>query len=92
LRGERVSPLTVTSGNNPTVFTVHEVAQILRIGRISVYQAIGRGDVPSIRIGRRILIPRAALEMLLNESIVSGCVKYRKKMVKGTGQFDGLDD
>jgi excisionase family DNA binding protein len=58
--------LTTTNGTNPTVYTVYEVAQILRIGKISVYQAIGRGDVPSIRIGRRILIPRAALEVLLN--------------------------
>jgi excisionase family DNA binding protein len=51
--------------NAPTVFTVHEVARILRIGRISAYQAIERGDVPSIRIGRRILIPRMALEQML---------------------------
>ena len=51
--------------NAPTVFTVDEVARILRIGRISAYQAIERGDVPSIRIGRRILIPRMALEQML---------------------------
>ena len=50
---------------NPTVLTVVEVAKILRIGKISVYQAIQRGEVPSIRIGRRILIPKFALEQLL---------------------------
>ena len=50
---------------NPTVLTVVEVAKILRIGKISAYQAIERGEVPSIRIGRRILIPRFALEQLL---------------------------
>jgi len=49
----------------PAVFTVLEVAKILRIGKISAYQAIERGDLPSIRIGRRILIPRAAFEQLL---------------------------
>jgi excisionase family DNA binding protein len=57
--------------NTPTVFTVDEVAKILRIGRISAYQAIERGDVPSIRIGRRILIPRAALEQMLNRFSIS---------------------
>jgi excisionase family DNA binding protein len=57
--------------NTPTVFTVDEVAKILRIGRISAYQAIERGDVPSIRIGRRILIPRAALEQMLNRFLIS---------------------
>jgi excisionase family DNA binding protein len=50
---------------NPTVLTVVEVAKILRIGKISVYQAIQRGEVPSIRIGRRILIPKFALEQML---------------------------
>jgi len=51
----------------PNVFTVCEVAKILRIGKISAYQAIAKGEVPSIRIGRRILIPRHALESLLNQ-------------------------
>jgi excisionase family DNA binding protein len=50
---------------NPTVLTVVEVAKILRIGKISVYQAIQRGEVPSIRIGRRILIPKFAFEQML---------------------------
>ncbi len=50
---------------SPTVLTVVEVAKILRIGKISVYQAIQRGEVPSIRIGRRILIPKFALEQML---------------------------
>jgi excisionase family DNA binding protein len=49
----------------PTVLTVFEVAKILRIGKIAAYQAIARGDVPSIRIGRRILVPRHALEQML---------------------------
>ena len=57
--------------NGPTVLTVDEVAKILRIGRISAYQAIERGEVPSIRIGRRILIPRAALEQMLNRFPIS---------------------
>jgi excisionase family DNA binding protein len=60
-----VGGLMVTKKGIPAVLTVHEVAEILRIGRISAYQAIERGDVPSIRIGRRILIPRHALEQLL---------------------------
>ena len=54
------------SGNTPSVFSVDEVAKILRIARVSVYQAIERGELPSIRFGRRILIPRTALERLLN--------------------------
>jgi excisionase family DNA binding protein len=52
--------------DTPAVFTVCEVARILRIGKISAYQAIARGDIPCIRIGRRILIPGHALELILN--------------------------
>jgi excisionase family DNA binding protein len=55
----------VTTDNSPKVFTVCEVAKILRLGKISVYQAIEKGEIPCIRIGRRILIPRHALERLL---------------------------
>jgi len=57
--------LMFTNENTPTVFTVCEVTKILRLGKISVYQAIARGEIPCIRIGRRILIPRHALERLL---------------------------
>jgi excisionase family DNA binding protein len=56
--------------NSPTVFTVIEVAEILRIGKISAYQAISRGDIQCIRIGRRILIPKHALEQMLSNLVV----------------------
>ncbi len=55
-----------TKKDIPPVLTVLEVSQILRIGRISVYQAIARGDVPSLRFGRRIVIPRHSFEKMLN--------------------------
>jgi excisionase family DNA binding protein len=35
------------------------------IGRSATYEALRRGEIPSVRIGRRILIPRAALEDML---------------------------
>ncbi len=50
---------------NQHVMTVEEAAEILRISRNGAYEAVKRGEIPSIRIGRRILIPRAALEMML---------------------------
>ena len=50
----------------PKVFTVCEVAKILRLGKMSVYEAVSRGEIPYIRIGRRILIPRNALERMLD--------------------------
>jgi excisionase family DNA binding protein len=47
-------------------FTVEETCQIVRIGRSSAYKAVENGDIKSIRIGGRVLIPRAIVEGLLN--------------------------
>ena len=45
--------------------TVEEAAALLGIGRNSAYQAIARGEIPVLRVGRRLLVPRAALERRL---------------------------
>ena len=45
--------------------TVEETAKCLGIGRNSAYEAIARGEIPVIRIGKRLLVPKAALETLL---------------------------
>jgi len=41
--------------------TVKETQIILGLSRSLVYQAIETGEIPSVRVGRRILIPKAAL-------------------------------
>ena len=46
--------------------TVEEVAATLGISRAFAYEAVRRGEIPSIRIGRRVLVPRAALERLID--------------------------
>ena len=47
------------------VLTVKEVARLLGINKNSIYGAIARGELPHIRIGRSIRVPRAALERFL---------------------------
>jgi excisionase family DNA binding protein len=49
----------------PDVLTVDEARARLRLSRSAAYQAIENGDIPFIRIGRRILVPRVALERML---------------------------
>ena len=49
------------------VLTVEEAAQRLGIGRGSAYEAARRGEIPVIRIGRRILVPRLAFERMLSQ-------------------------
>ncbi len=46
-------------------YTVDEVAERLGIGRNAAYDAIRRRELPALRIGRRIVVPRAALDRLL---------------------------
>ena len=48
----------------PVVLTVTECAKYLRIARGHAYTMVNEGRIPSIRMGRRILIPRAALERM----------------------------
>ena len=49
----------------PAVLTVPEAAALLRVGKNTMYLAIQRGDVPSLKLGRRVLVPRDALQRLL---------------------------
>jgi excisionase family DNA binding protein len=49
----------------PEVLTVREAAAILRVGRNQLYQAVGRGEVGAVRIGRSIRISKQALLDLL---------------------------
>jgi len=45
--------------------TVDETAKCLGIGRNSAYEAIARGEIPVVKVGKRLLVPKAALEKLL---------------------------
>lgn len=42
--------------------SVREAARLLGIGRDTAYGLIREGRLPAVRIGRRVLVPRAALE------------------------------
>lgn len=48
------------------VMTVPEAGQKLGISRNSAYQAAREGQIPTIRIGRRLLVPVAAFERFLD--------------------------
>lgn len=47
--------------------TVEEAAELLGVGRSSAYEAARRGDLPAMRLGRRLVIPVPALLRLLDE-------------------------
>lgn len=49
------------------VFSVVEAAQLLGISRPNAYNLVHTGQIPCIRYGRRMLIPRVALMKMLEE-------------------------
>ena len=51
-------------------FTVDEVAKILGISRGTAFSRIHTGEIPSLRLGHRILVSRTALSRLLDPSPV----------------------
>lgn len=47
--------------------SVEEAGRRLGVSRNTAYEAAGRGEIPTIRIGRRLLVPVVAFERLLNQ-------------------------
>lgn len=55
----------------PAVATATEVARLLRISRTSVYEAVQRGELPALRIGRRLLFPKEVLIAFLRRPLAA---------------------
>ena len=53
--------------------TITEVAKLLGIGRNQAYEAARRGEIPSIRIGKRLVVPLVALERMLGVNSQESC-------------------
>ena len=49
----------------PKTQTIDEAASELGIGRNQAYEAVRRGDIPAIRIGKRWLVLREPLKRML---------------------------
>jgi excisionase family DNA binding protein len=47
------------------VLTVAEAGELLGISRAFAYELAARGDLPVVRLGRRIVVPKAALLRLV---------------------------
>lgn len=46
--------------------SVEEAARRLGVSRNTAYEAAGRGEIPTIKIGRRLLVPVIAFERMLD--------------------------
>lgn len=52
----------------PETIRVPEAAQILGLSRNGAYAAVARGEIPVIRIGRKLLVPRKRLMAMIDPS------------------------
>lgn len=50
------------------VLTIAEAAKILRISRSLCYEAARTGQIATLKFGRRLLVPRYALERMLADA------------------------
>lgn len=55
----------VSSDVERLTLSVEEAAQMLGISRALAYELVRRGELPRLQLGRRIVVPRRALEALV---------------------------
>ena len=61
------------SGANRTTFlTVAEVADLVRVSRMTVYRWIHTGELPAVRFGRSFRVPQQAVETFMEQAELAG--------------------
>ncbi len=55
----------MTLNDLPPTMTVEQAGEVLGISRRSAYRAAATGELPTLRLGRRLLVPTARLLDLL---------------------------
>ncbi|GHG47062.1 hypothetical protein GCM10011331_07550 [Flavimobilis marinus] len=55
----------------PRFLTVAEVADEMRVSRMTVYRLVHAGELPAIRVGKSFRVPDEALRQYLEASVTS---------------------
>ena len=63
--------MPVAEENQRRTVAIDEAAKILGITRNHAYRAAQSGDLPTIRLGKRLFVPVAALRRMLGEDVVA---------------------
>jgi excisionase family DNA binding protein len=61
IAGDSTEGVRINTDGLPDILTVEETARLLRISRGLAFAAVRQGDIPSVRVGRRILVPKTQL-------------------------------
>jgi excisionase family DNA binding protein len=57
--------LAVATKLERRTYRMDELARLFGVGRNQIYQAAERGELPTIRLGKRIVAPKAAINRML---------------------------
>ncbi len=60
--------MTQPTGAGLNLFTVAEVATLLRVSKMSVYRLIHSGELEAVRFGRSFRVPNSAVDAYLRQS------------------------
>lgn len=58
-----------------TFLTVQEVAELMRVSKMTVYRMVHAGELPAVRFGRSYRVPANAVESYLRQAVVDGTGK-----------------
>lgn len=67
--------MEVVVSEKSLVMTVEEAAELLGISRGLAYELVRRRELPAIRLGRRLVVPRRKLLSLIDGDEVGAAVK-----------------
>jgi excisionase family DNA binding protein len=57
----------MTGSTERLTYSVTEAAEVLGISRTLAYELVARGELPHVRFGRRVLVPRHALVQMVEQ-------------------------
>ncbi|MCY0904000.1 helix-turn-helix domain-containing protein [Arthrobacter sp. H14-L1] len=62
---------------NPGFLTVSEVADVMRVSKMTVYRLVHSGELPAVRFGRSYRIPESAVALLVQSALAEGAADRR---------------
>lgn len=88
----RLAPLLVAaqeahvSGPEVLTLTVSEAARVLGVSRSTAYECVRTGQLRAVRLGRRLVVPRSAIEELLaGPATTAGVERHGAPFVAAAG-------
>ena len=62
----------MTAPTSPVFLTVPEVAEALRVSKMTVYRLIEREELPAARVGRSLRVPERGFHRYVQEQLEDG--------------------